>query len=114
MKFTKKEISDIKGYYRIIKSKIEVSKIYEKNNKVPEFIKLNLIKYGIYTGRIIEIIKRRINYKDLEKNKNADELILELFNKDFFEWICGGNKKFIYGPNHDCSSNNNIYDIGSD
>ena len=111
MKFTKKEISDIKWFYNKIKARISINKVYEDKNVIPEFIKINLIKYGFFTGRIVEIIKRRINYKDLNKNKNADELMLELFGKDFFDWICKGNKKFTYGNDYNSSNNNNIYDI---
>ena len=114
MKFTKKEISDIKWYFNLIKQRMEVSKIYENKSSIPEFIKLNLIKYGIFTGRIIEIIKRRIDYKKLENNLNADEIIKEKFGEDFFNWICKENKKIIYGSSYNNSDNNNIYDIDSD
>lgn len=101
MKFTKKEISNIKHYFFIIKQRLEIHKIYEKNIKkhYPEFVKLNLIKYGFYAGRIIEIIYRRINFKDEEKNLNADELIKELFGEDFFNWVCNDHKEFTHGIN---------------
>lgn len=111
MKFTKKEISDIRWYYDKIVARMEINKVYEDKKVIPSGIKVNLIKYGIFTGRIIEIIKRRINYKDLDKNLNADELILEKFGQEFFDWLCKGNKKFIHGNNYVSSDNNNIYDI---
>lgn len=110
MKFTKKETSDIKWHFKNIVSSMQINKIYENNNPMPEFIKTNLIKYGIAAGRIIEIIKRRINYKDLSKNKNTDKLMQDIFGNDFFEWICIKHKSFIYGNNH-CNDNHNIYDI---
>jgi hypothetical protein len=109
MKFTKKDISDIKYYFQSIKNRLEISKIYEDKKTIPEFIKINLIKYGILTGRIIEIIHRRINFKDENKNLNADELIKELYGGVFYKWLCVDNKKFIYGNNYH-NNNNNIID----
>ena len=61
---------------------------------MPEFIKINLIKYGILTGRIIEIIHRRTDFKNDEKNLNADKLIKELFGGAFFKWLTQGHKDF--------------------
>lgn len=113
MKFTKKEISDIKWYFKRIVGAMEIGKAYEKNNPMPEFIKINLIKYGVAAGRIIEIVKRRINYKDISKNENTDDLMKDLFGEDFFEWICSKHKKFIYGNNYRDNSHN-IYDPDDD
>ena len=97
MKFTKKDIRDIKYYNTIIKKLMEISKIYENkiNDIIPKYIKINLINYGLYTGKIKEIIHRRINFKDLEKNNNADELIRETFGEDFYKWLTEDNKRFI-------------------
>jgi len=111
MKFTKKEIKDIKYYFSTTMNRLEINKIYENKKAIPEFIKINLVKYGICTGRIIEIIHRRIDFKNDEKNLNADELIKELFGEKFFTWICKDNKGFIYGNNHDTNDNNNINNI---
>jgi len=111
MKFTKKDIGSIKYYNNIINKIMEVNKLYENriNKEVPRSIKINLIKYGIYVGRIFEIIHRRINFKDLEKNENADELIKETFGESFFIWLTKKNKQFLYGDNK--SSNIDTSDI---
>lgn len=111
MKFTKKEIRDIKDFFSRIQSRLEINKVYENKNPIPEFIKINLIKYGIYAGRVIEIIHRRIDFKNEEKNLNADELIKELFGKDFFDWICKKNNRFIYGDDKNNNVNNTIDNI---
>jgi len=110
MKFTKKDISSLKYYYDRIKNRMEISNIYESNNKkpIPEFIKINLIKYGIFVGRIYEIIRKRINLKNEEKLLNADEIIKQELGIDFFNWICTENRKFIYGNNPICNVNNDI------
>jgi len=117
MKFTKKDISNIKHYNNLIKKIMEINKIYENkiNNIIPKYIKINLINYGLYTGRIKEIIHRRINFKDLEKNENADELIKETFGKDFFKWFTKDNNKFIYdgsniNNNININNNNPVHD----
>lgn len=110
MKFTKKEIKDIKYYFRSITQILEINKIYENKNIIPEFIKINLINYGILTGRIKEIIHRRTNFKDVEKNLNADNLAIELFGEKYFEWVSKGHKDFING---NCIRNNNINNINN-
>lgn len=112
MKFSKRDISDIKFYYEKLKRRIEISEIYENNNKkpIPEFIKVNLIKYGIYVGRIYEIIRKRISLKDDEKNLNADELIKSEIGEEFFKWICFENKKYIYGRDNNNRFNLDIND----
>lgn len=111
MKFTKKEETDIKWYFRLLQERMEVNKLFENKQVIPEFYKINLILYGKFTGRIIEIIKRRINYKDLDKNLNADEIIKEKFGENFFNWLCKDNKRFIYGRDYNSSNNNSIYNI---
>lgn len=113
MKFTKKDISSIKYYIGLINKITEISKVYEKkiNKEIPRLIKINLIKYGIYVGRITEIIHRRINFKDLEKNENADKLIEETFGTNFFKWLTKDKNNFIYGKDN---NNNNINSINDD
>lgn len=110
MKFTKKDISSIKHYDKIIKKIMEVNKLYENRieKEIPRNIKIYLIKYGIYVGRILEIIHRRINFKDEEKNLNADILIKETFGEPFFKWLTEENKQFIYGDNNSNIDTNDI------
>jgi len=97
MKFTKKEISDIKFYFEVIQNRIKLEK---SNKKLTESSKRsNYILYGVYAGRIFEIIYRRTDYKKEENNLNADNLILELFGQDFFNWLTHNHKQFTYLTN---------------
>ena len=101
MKFTKKEISDIKYFFTIIKNRIKKS-----NEKLTENLKRNnWILYGVYAGRIFEIIHRRIDFKREEKNLNADNLILELFGQEFFNWLTFDHKQFTYLENTNQNKN---------
>lgn len=94
MKFTKKETSDIIHFFNIIKNRINIDKI--DSIKIPSVIRTNLITYGLYAGRIIQIIKNKTKTKDESKLENADEIIKEMFGEDFFNWISEGHKKFTY------------------
>jgi len=97
MKFTKKEISDIQFFFKIIKNRIELEKSNEKLTESSR--RSNYILYGIHAGRIFEIIHRRIDFKKEENNLNTDNLIKELFGEVFFNWLSFGHKKFTYLAN---------------
>jgi len=97
VRFTKKEISNIKFYFKIIQKRIELEK---PGGKLTERSKRsNYILYGVYAGKIFEIIHQRVDFKKEENNLNADSLILELFGQEFFNWLASGHKKFTYLTN---------------
>jgi len=84
MKFTKKEIKDIKYYFDRINTRLEINKIYENKNAIPEFIKINLINLfmeiimiliAILLLTILAIISIVIN----DKNKKIKLLKLKSF-----------------------------------
>jgi len=113
MKFTKKEERNIKHRFELIKNLLHINKVYEYKNIIPKFIRKNLILYGIQTGRIIEIVYRKINFTKEEANLNADEIILEMFGPEFFKWISEGHKDFLNG-NNNSNDNRNIDNINND
>jgi len=94
MKFTKKETSDMKYFFDIVKNRINIDKA--NSIKIPSVVRTNLITYGFYAGRIIQIIKNKTKTKDESKLENADEIIKEMFGEDFFNWISKEHKKFTY------------------
>jgi len=89
MKFTKREIRNIEIYYDKVKKGMKIAED-KPNNKT------NLIFYGYYTGRIHEIVYKKISFNDIEKNNNADQLIKETFGNIFFNWLIYEHKKFTY------------------
>jgi len=115
MKFTKKEERNIKHRFEIIQNLLNINKIYEDKNIIPQLIRKNLILYGIQAGRIIETIYRKINFNKEENNLNTDEIILEMFGKDFFDWISKKHGDFLNGVyNSSNDRNNDNIDINND
>ena len=84
MKLTKREITYIQGYFGNI----------ERIMKEPETRK-NLITYGIFCGRFMEIVYRRIKWDEPGEIKCAENYIKNTLGNNFWQWYIKEHEQFL-------------------